>query len=185
MVLRKQSLHGSREENMAKSRQIHLPGWESDGDAAAPDPKSPAACEFPDTPSTAEMGIATDEKPAEPVEAQVTMPDLTGKTVYVVDSHSLIFQVFHALAGNDQSARRADRGDLRFRPRHDVLAGREEARLFACGVRFVGADVSPRIVHRVQRTALRNARCELRAANPQHSANAGGAGNSGAGVRGL
>ena len=24
-------------------------------------------------------------------------PDLTGKTVYVVDSHSLIYQVFHAL----------------------------------------------------------------------------------------
>ncbi len=82
---------------MAKSRQIHLPGWESDGDAAAPDPTSPTACEFPDTPSTAEMGIAPDEKPAEPVEAQVTVPDLTGKTVYVLDSHSLIFQVFHAL----------------------------------------------------------------------------------------
>ena len=26
-----------------------------------------------------------------------TVPDLTGKTVYVIDSHSLIFQVFHAL----------------------------------------------------------------------------------------
>jgi DNA polymerase I len=82
---------------MAKSRQIHLPGWETDGDPAAPDPKSPTACEFPDTPSTADIGIAADEKPAEPVEAQVTVPDLTGKTVYVLDSHSLIFQVFHAL----------------------------------------------------------------------------------------
>ena len=42
-------------------------------------------------------GLHPDEKPAEPVEAQVTLPDLTGKTVYVLDSHSLIFQVFHAL----------------------------------------------------------------------------------------
>ena len=38
------------------------------------------------------------EAPAEPVEASVNVPDLAGKTVYVVDSYSLIFQVFHAMS---------------------------------------------------------------------------------------
>jgi DNA polymerase-1 len=43
------------------------------------------------------MGTGRTEQPAEPIEAKAAVPDLTGKTVYVIDSHSLIFQVFHAL----------------------------------------------------------------------------------------
>src|SRR2546421_71238 len=45
---------------------------------------------------TAEMGADFVEQPVEPVESALP-PDLTGKTVWVIDSHSLIFQVFHAL----------------------------------------------------------------------------------------
>ena len=43
------------------------------------------------------MGIDRTERPAEPVEVKAAAPDLTGKTVYVIDAFSLIFQVFHAL----------------------------------------------------------------------------------------
>jgi DNA polymerase I len=87
---------------MAKSRQIRLPGLD---DEAPPDAELPAAmpapnpiseCDFPATPPTAEMGADAGELPIEPVEV-TTVPDLTGKTVWVIDSHSLIFQVFHAL----------------------------------------------------------------------------------------
>ncbi|HEY2882595.1 MAG TPA: DNA polymerase, partial [Pirellulales bacterium] len=81
---------------MSKLRQIRLPGLESEA-AIAPVPGSPTACEFPDTPSTAEMGIGAEGAPVEPVEPKSSAPDLAGKTVYVLDSHSLIFQVFHAL----------------------------------------------------------------------------------------
>ena len=43
------------------------------------------------------MGRDSTEVPAEAVEAKSIAPDLTGKTVYVVDAYSLIFQVFHAM----------------------------------------------------------------------------------------
>src|SRR5262249_19357909 len=55
---------------------------------------SSPVCEFPDTPP---IVASREEQPAEPVEAKSATPNLTGKTVYVLDSHSLIFQVFHAL----------------------------------------------------------------------------------------
>ena len=82
---------------MAKSRQIRLPGLEADPPAKSPVPRSPPVSAFGDTPSTTGLGVDATEVPAEPVEAKPTTPDLTGKTVYVIDSHSLIFQVFHAL----------------------------------------------------------------------------------------
>ena len=43
------------------------------------------------------MGADRTERPAEPVETKLAVPDLAGKTVYVIDAYSLIYQVFHAL----------------------------------------------------------------------------------------
>ena len=34
---------------------------------------------------------------AQPISAQKDPPELRGRTVYIIDSHSLIFQVFHAI----------------------------------------------------------------------------------------
>jgi DNA polymerase-1 len=81
----------------SRQRQIELPGLESEPTQAVANPRSPADCEFPGTPSTAQMGVDRTERPAEPVETKSAVPNLAGKTVYVVDSHSLIYQVFHAL----------------------------------------------------------------------------------------
>ena len=58
-------------------RQKALPGW--DLEPETPEPTPPAA-------------------PAEEPQAAATPPEsLAGQTVYVVDSHSLLHQVFHAL----------------------------------------------------------------------------------------
>lgn len=116
---------------MSKSRQTRLPGLEIDpplvdgitpvadsGHATRPSkvdvpkaspatkPKQPtaSACEFPDTPSTAKMGCDPTEAPAEPIEASAAVPDLIGKTVYVVDAFSLIFQVFHAMFRSEMTS---------------------------------------------------------------------------------
>ncbi len=92
----------ARTKKSANPKQTQLPGWEDEVPAArtlakaAADPRSPADCDFPDAPPTAEMGADAAETPVEPVEA-TPVPDLKGKTVWVIDSHSLIFQVFHAL----------------------------------------------------------------------------------------
>ena len=80
-----------------RQRQIELPGLEGGAAPAVADPRSSSECEFPGTPSTAQMGADPTERPIEPVEAKTAVPDLTGKTVYVIDAYSLIFQVFHAL----------------------------------------------------------------------------------------
>jgi DNA polymerase I len=80
-----------------RQRQIELPGLEGDSMPAIADPRGPKECEFPGTPSTAQMGADRTESPAEPVEAKGKVPDLTGKSVYVIDAYSLIYQVFHAL----------------------------------------------------------------------------------------
>ncbi len=83
-------------------KQTQLPGWENDAPAMndlqdeVANPRSSTECDFPAASPTAEMGTDTAETPIEPVEA-TPVPDLKGKTVWVIDSHSLIFQVFHAL----------------------------------------------------------------------------------------
>ncbi len=64
-------------------------------------------------------------------------------------------------AGNDQPARRADRGDFRLCPRPDVLAGRKKARLFVGGIRHVGPHVSARIVRGLQRRSHRRCPTQL------------------------
>jgi DNA polymerase-1 len=86
---------------MAKSKQQRLPGLESDAPAVPPDARATAPCADPDAGLVARMGADRTERPAEATEpvgkAASKTPDLKGKTVYVVDSHSLIFQVFHAM----------------------------------------------------------------------------------------
>ena len=63
--------------------------------------RSTAPCADPDAGLVARMGADRTERPAEATEpvgkAARKTPDLKGKTVYVVDAHSLIFQVFHAM----------------------------------------------------------------------------------------
>ncbi len=89
---------------MAKSRQKRLPGLESepaDAAAGAANPSISTPCTDPDAALLARMGADRTELPAEAIEATPeqaqTTPDLSGKTVYVVDAHNLIFQVFHAM----------------------------------------------------------------------------------------
>src|SRR5215468_9202594 len=91
---------------MSKSRQIRLPGLEADPEPVSPalaDPAPASACEFPDTP----MDLGSLEHPAEPVEGALG-PDLQGKSVYVVDAYSLIFQVFHALFRSEMTSPRGE-----------------------------------------------------------------------------
>ena len=67
--------------------------------------RQPKLAGFDDSPAalSAELVVRADAErtPEEnaPKACQPTdeLPDLTGKTVYLVDSHSLIYQVFHAL----------------------------------------------------------------------------------------
>ena len=95
--------------NMAKSRQIRLPGLESDSEASPPESRLPQACEFPDTPPIAEMGVGREEQPAEPVEAEIgdarldRQDGLRGRFAFADLSG------VPRLAGNDEAARRADR----------------------------------------------------------------------------
>lgn len=59
-------------------RQRSLPGWETADDAVSP-PAAVAASQM------------------QPELAPLSPDDLKGRTLYIVDAHSLIFQVFHAL----------------------------------------------------------------------------------------
>src|SRR5262245_57276457 len=68
-------------------KQPVLAGFEDDADSQAAPPGAPA--KSPVTGSANSL--------AENCGSQQRGSDLTGKTVYVVDSHSLIYQVFHAL----------------------------------------------------------------------------------------
>lgn len=52
------------------------------------------------------MDAGSIEHPVEPVDAAV--PDLEGKSVYVVDAYSLIFQVFHALSRSEMTSPRGE-----------------------------------------------------------------------------
>src|SRR5262245_47366136 len=53
-------------------------------------------------------GMDGDEPPAQPAPDAPAAPDIAGWTVYAVDSHSLIFQVFHAMYGSDLSSPRGE-----------------------------------------------------------------------------
>src|SRR5262245_35025067 len=95
---------------MSKSRQIRLPGLENDADlvsSAVADPALEPACGFRDTPATASIGLDPAVRLAEPVE-QRPAPNLTDKSVYIVDAYSLIFQVFHALARSEMTSPRGE-----------------------------------------------------------------------------
>src|SRR5262249_56058416 len=88
---------------MPKSPQTRLPGLESEPEppavlAPATRSRPNSGCEYPDTPATGAMGIDVAELPAEPIEQHGLAANLMGKTVYVVDAYSLIFQVFHAFS---------------------------------------------------------------------------------------
>src|SRR5262249_2016636 len=99
--------------SMAKSRQIRLPGLESEPEppavlAPATRSRPNSGCEYPDTPATGAMGIDVAELPAEPIEQHGLAAKLMGKTVYVVDAYSLIFQVFHALSRSEMTSPRGE-----------------------------------------------------------------------------
>ncbi|MEX0937808.1 MAG: DNA polymerase I [Pirellulales bacterium] len=72
----------------SRYRQAHLPGLQPSLDASSPgSSSSPPASLAGDRPTPPEGDSETDQDE----------PDLKGKHVWVVDAHSLIFQVFHAL----------------------------------------------------------------------------------------
>jgi 5'-3' exonuclease, N-terminal resolvase-like domain len=94
----------------SRSRQTRLPGLEPNeplenlAPAESRDTEPPVDDSLPETMAStaADIGPLTAAEPIaadEPAAARGTKPpkSLRGKTVYVVDSHSLIFQVFHAL----------------------------------------------------------------------------------------
>ncbi|HYO23681.1 MAG TPA: hypothetical protein VEQ85_01905, partial [Lacipirellulaceae bacterium] len=47
-------------------------------------------------------------RPAEPAPPDAGSTDIAGWTIYAVDSHSLIFQVFHAMYGSELSSPRGE-----------------------------------------------------------------------------
>ena len=78
-------------------RQQRLPGLESDDDSSPPPPPSPPPAPSPDS---ALPSAEASRAPSKTLRASSSPPQpesLRGRTVYVVDSNSLIFQVFHAL----------------------------------------------------------------------------------------
>jgi len=89
---------------MAKSsHQITLPGMESVGAPAAPqNPAPPAAA---DRFNEAIGGAKPQAAGARPTAATAAIRDWT---VYVVDAHSLIFQVFHAMLGSELTSPRGE-----------------------------------------------------------------------------
>ena len=94
---------------MPSSRQTRLPGLDPEGSSGKAAPAKtagrkartaqvPSVDPVPETLASSAADARTLPEPIAPDEAHSTRPlSLRGKTVYVVDSHSLIFQVFHAL----------------------------------------------------------------------------------------
>lgn len=78
-------------------RQSELPGMESDSVAAVSDYE--AAVQAADLPEATPADVSTGNGPVVPcgVAAARDVTTLAGETVWVVDAHALIFQVFHAI----------------------------------------------------------------------------------------
>lgn len=82
---------------MAAKRQRTLSGFDSDGHADAP-PNGNSANKASATPPAAQNLASHNALPSPAADNTAGEDiDLTGKTVYIVDSHSLIYQVFHAM----------------------------------------------------------------------------------------
>ncbi len=79
---------------MAKKSQQTNFGWEDASPESTPLPMQTA-----ETAPTPETAPTKRESPLSPPSAssEIGLPDLAGKLVIVIDSHSLIYQVFHAL----------------------------------------------------------------------------------------
>ena len=128
---------------MGKTRQIRLPGlddeMEPSASTAAPPPPVQVACANDESERTSEAIDDAEVPPAEPVEpsdvANGALPNLHGKTVYIVDAYSLIFQVFHAMPKMTSPRGEPVDGRVRLHARHVHLARAEEARLSVRGVR--------------------------------------------------
>jgi len=71
-------------------QQQHLPGF---GEG----PEGERGQEGSSEPSRPARAAQPESRPAEPVTETVPANSLHGQTVYVLDAHSLIYQVFHAL----------------------------------------------------------------------------------------
>ena len=93
----------------SRQRQIELPGLESEPTQAVASPRSPADCEFPGTPSTAQMGVDPTERPAEPVETEISGPKPGRQNGVRGRLPFADLPGVSCLARNDQSARRAHR----------------------------------------------------------------------------
>ena len=82
----------------SRSHQPLLPGMEGEPDAASSDTVDKEGKTGPPARSPLEAeALAPQALTVAPPVGDVDVPDLTGKTVYVVDANSLIFQVFHAI----------------------------------------------------------------------------------------
>ena len=145
--------------NARNTRQTSLPGFDAEGPArqnAAAEAVVPI--EPPPAPVPGESEGASGNAAAPRPSPAPQLETLAGRTVWVVDAHSLIHQVFHALPEMTSPRGRAGRGRVRLHPRHALPAGAEEAGLSVLCVRPARQDLSPRHVWRVQDSAGGDAR---------------------------
>jgi DNA polymerase-1 len=81
---------------MAKRNQTLLPGMDDTESPVAA--SSPAEAIEQQAETTTAPSCAVAAEPAAPApDGELSLPDLTGRTVYCIDANSLIFQVFHAI----------------------------------------------------------------------------------------
>ncbi len=165
----------------SRSKQRSLPGLDQD----APREETSGNEVMVSTPRAKDQG---DDAPAgresEPCDEPQQPVDIKGWNVYVVDAHSLIFQVFHALP--EMSSPRGEQVGAVFGFVRDMLYLIEEKKPDAliCAFDLSGPDVSRRTVRRLQGRPRRNAGRAGRP-DPQDRARAGGAGDSRSRVRRL
>ena len=89
---------------MAKTaRQTTFPGMEESQPAQKASNSSPG-----DSTGSVPGPVSSDNSPT--TESEGGEPSIRDWTIYVVDSYSLIFQVFHAMSGSELTSPRGDLG---------------------------------------------------------------------------
>src|SRR5262245_29682779 len=87
----------SRGRKMTSSRQRSFAGFESNADSTSENSQVESKSKQVEKGKRKDTANKISDVPPTPASVLREAVSLTGKTVYVVDAHSLIYQVFHAM----------------------------------------------------------------------------------------